>query len=153
MLTLLALLLAVQATSTPVARPPPPPTLSRGTSAISGQVVDAATGAAIAGARMRLTAMTRRSDEEITASNDPSRFVIRSRAKEAEATTDGAGRYEFAGIGEGEYLLRAESPGYVMALYGSPRWPIEQDLVPIALDAGQHLNRIDLALKSGVAHA
>ena len=98
---------------------------------------------------MRLTAMTRRSDEEITASNDPSRFVIRGRAQEAEATTDDAGRYEFAGIGEGQYLLRAESRGYVMALYGSPRWPIEQDLVPIALEAGQHLNRIDLALKSG----
>jgi protocatechuate 3,4-dioxygenase beta subunit len=149
MLTLLALLLMVQATSTPVAGPPPSPPIAEGTSAISGHVRDADTGAAIAGARVRLTAITRRSDEEITASNDASRFVIRARAPQAEATTDHAGRYEFSGIAAGDYLLGAQSRGYVMALYGSLRWPSERALVPVALEAGQHLNRIDLALKAG----
>lgn len=151
MLTLLALLLVLQARSTPVSGPPPPPPIAQGTSALSGRVIDAATGAAIAGARMRLMAMTRRSDEEITATDDPSRFVIRARAPEAEATTDDTGRYEFSAIAEGHYLLRAESSGHVMALYGSPRGPAEGNLVPIGLERGHHLTRIDFALKPGGA--
>jgi hypothetical protein len=149
MLTLFAFLLLVQATATPVAGPPPPPTLSEGTSAITGQVIDAVTGAAIAGARVRLTAMTRRSDEEIAASNDPSQFATRARAPQAEATTDQAGRYEFSDIAAGLYLLGAQSRGYLMALYGSPGGPSQRALSPVALEAGEHLNRIDLALTPG----
>lgn len=151
MLTLLALLLVVQATSTPVAGPPPPPPISEGTSAITGHVRDADTGAAITGARVRLTAMTPRSDEEIAASNDPAQFALRARAQEAETTTDHAGRYEFSGIAAGHYLLGAQSRGYVLSLYGAPRWPGVRALVPIALEADQHLNRIDLALKPGAS--
>ena len=149
MLTLLALLLVMQATSTPVAVPPAPPPISEGTSAISGRVTDAATGAAIAGARVRLTTMTRRSDEEINDSNDPSRFVIRGRAQEAQTTTDDAGRYEFSGIAAGDYLVGAQSRGYVMGLFGAPRWPSERPLWPVVIEAGQHLNRIDLSLRAG----
>jgi hypothetical protein len=149
--TLLALLLVLQAMSTTVAGPPPPPPLSEGTSAISGQVRDTDTGAAIAGARVRLTAVTRRSDDETTAKTDRSPFAVRPRAPQAEATTDQAGRYEFSGIAAGHYLLGAQSRGYAMALYGTPRWPIDQAFVPVVLDAGQRLDRIDLALKPGAS--
>jgi hypothetical protein len=149
MLTLLALLVVLQATSTPVAGPPSPPPLPKGKSAISGRVRDADTDAAIAGARVRLTAMTRRSEEEVAASSDRSQFALRPRAQEAETTTDDAGRYAFSGIAAGHYLLGAQSRGYVMALYGSPRWPSERAIVPVALEDSQHLNRIDLVLRPG----
>jgi hypothetical protein len=141
--------LDVGAQSTAVSGPPPPPPLSEGTSAISGRVIDAATGAAIAGARVRLTTMTRRSDEEIAASNDRSQFALRPRAQQAEATTDQAGRYEFSGIAAGDYLVGAQSRGYVSLFYGLPRWPSERVMVPVQLEAGQRLTRIDLALRPG----
>lgn len=144
--TLFVLLLSQQAPTPDAAVRPW--TLPAGHSVISGRVTDATTGAPLRGAQLRLTPVQRRAEGDPLGSGDPNRYVITAR-QEGEVLSDERGRYEFRGLAEGLYLLRASSDDHVMSLYGSPDWPHQSRTLPIELSADSHLARVDFALKRG----
>jgi protocatechuate 3,4-dioxygenase beta subunit len=62
--------------------------------------------------------------------------------------TDADGRYSFDGIAPGAYTLEVERAGYLGKLY---RTTPHETFSTITLAAGQHLNRINMALTRAVA--
>lgn len=65
--------------------------------------------------------------------------------------TDEAGRFRFAGLPEGEFTVSAERPGFLKATYGEARPGAGGLGRPVALTAGQRLEKIDIALPRGGA--
>jgi hypothetical protein len=115
--------------------PPPPPVLEPeaavpGTGAISGVVVDGATGLPLAGAYVQLTS----TDQSASA------FVFRPRQ-----TTDSRGRYVFTHLPASQtYVLSASRPGYLDG--GYKRLPGTTSPTRIGLAEGQWFSTGDIAL-------
>ena len=100
-----------------------------GTSAISGRVTAAASGSPLRQAQLMLMAL------------DQPQGVRRS------TTSDAEGRYRFADLPAGRYLLIVNKGGYVSLQYGQKR-PLDGG-TPIVLGDAQTANAINVALQRG----
>jgi hypothetical protein len=110
-----------------LSQPQARPALPSGTNAITGVVIDAQSGASIAGALVTLVETTQRGRGQATSSED--------------------GTFAFAKLGDGAYGLSAKTDGYSAGAFGAalPLMPGET----IALAGGQTLRSIDVRLHRG----
>jgi len=126
----LAVLVALMPRSTAGAQTPVPPrdrrlAVSTGTAVITGRVVDAATGTALARARVRLNS---------------------SVGEPILATTDTSGMFRFTRLPPAEYSLTAEKSTYTPATYPSVTRTLRNHVRPLKLADGQSLSGLTLAL-------
>lgn len=101
-----------------------------GSSAIGGRVSDARTGAALAGVTVRM-------------------FESRT-SRSAETTTDQDGRYEFAGIADGEFTIVASSDTHGRACHGATDL-YQVRCVAVAVVRDQQLSGIDFQMPESAA--
>ena len=109
--------------------PDPNAKVPTGTSAISGRVTAAASGSPLRQAQLMLMAL------------DQPQPIRRS------TTSDAEGRYRFADLPAGRYLLVVNKGGYVSLQYGQKR-PLDGG-TPIVVGDAQALNAINVALQRG----
>ena len=65
--------------------------------------------------------------------------------------TDDSGRFEFSSVSSGRYLIAADKPGYVSAVFGSPRPGVPG--TPVVVTDQQDLNELRIVLHRGAVIA
>ena len=75
--------------------------------------------------------------------------VATGRDESDPAVTDNEGRFRFTGLAPGNYVVRANKPGYATARFGARR--ALDPAVPLDLSAGAHVRGIELRLVRGAA--
>jgi hypothetical protein len=126
---LVATLSIIPATRTS-AQPPQPrdrPPDAVGTAAIRGRVVDATTGDPVRKVQVRANSPLLRDGRTVR--------------------TDAAGRYELKALPAGRYMVSAQKPAYVTAMYGQAT-PMDPG-IPLDVADGQIIERVDIAIARG----
>jgi hypothetical protein len=131
----IAAILSTSAAAAQIVRPPhdrPNGPRSVGTGAISGRVVDAQTGDAVARAHVRLNW------------NGPG-------VRRAPITTDTLGNFAFSDLPEGSFMLSVEKSTYLPARYPEAGATMRATLRPIPLADGQAIERVVVRMFHGGA--